>query len=173
MSETMTPLIKGHFILGYGDQLRAVWAQSRLLRIVVLVLPVLFVSQAMVQVLDGLIGVERLSLQSLGLLLMVTGLWPAVVLFGVWRLSPQQKNLTYLIDADRVLLRDGAGNALSAPWHEVRALREDRAGFVLSIGLSGLTGGRWIARRAFAPESLHALRSLARQKLGAKARLLS
>ncbi len=163
----MSEPIKARFVLTWQDQILALWSQSRVLRVLAIVMLLLIGFMSLFQIMDQMIGVEDSQLSTIGIMVGAMLLTPAAVVFGVWRLSPQQKDVTYLIDDERVVLRDAAGNEMSSPWAEVRSLQETRSGFVLRIGQAG----RWLARRAFTPEALVAFRALAREKLGDKARL--
>ncbi len=164
----MTDPIEARFVLTWQDQLLALWSQSRLLRVLAFVMLLLIGFLSLVQIMDQMIGVEDSQVSTICIMAGAMLLTPAAVVFSVWRLSPQQKDVAYLIDGERVLLRDAAGNEMSSPWAQVKSLQETKSGFVLRIGQAG----RWLAKRAFAPEALVAFRALAREKLGDKARLL-
>ena len=168
MSDPVADMIKGHFVLTWRDQLLALWSQSRLLRVLAFVMLLLIGFLSLVQIMDQMIGVEDSQVSTIFIMVGAMLLTPALVVLSVWRLSPQQKDVTYLIDDERVVLRDAVGNEVSSPWAQVKRLQETKSGFVLRIGLAG----RWLAKRAFAPEALVAFRALAHEKLGDRARLL-
>lgn len=163
----MTGPIKAHFVLTWQDQLLAVWSQSRLLRVLAVVMLVLIGFLSLVEIMNQMIGVEDSQVSTICIMVGAMLLMPAAIVFGVWRLSPQQKDVTYLIDGERIVLRDAAGNEMSSPWVQVKSLQESKSGFVLRIGQAG----RWLTKRAFAADALVAFRVLAREKLGDKARL--
>ena len=165
----MSDPIQGRFVLTYSDQIKALWSQSRALRVAAILLLVTFLFTVLCEVLYRLFDSDESMLEPIAIMLAVVLSWPLLIVFGVWRLSPQQKDLTYLIDGERVLLRDAAGNEMSSPWSQIKSLRETKSGFVLKIG----PGARWLARRAFAPDALAAFRRLAHDKLADKARLLA
>jgi hypothetical protein len=164
-----SPIIKGHFIYRPIDQVRAVWALFRLIRIAGWVAGVLLAFLLLVELFDDLFDTDSTTLEPLLYLAAAMIAWPVLISASVWRLSPQQKDVTYLIDGERLVVRDAAGNEVSSLWSGVTRLEEFRTGYLVRLGAAG----RWFAKRAFTPEARAALRALAREKLGDRARLLS
>lgn len=95
-------------------------------------------------------------------------LWPIVVTFSFRRLSSEQKQITYKIDAKGIAMRDLTGAATAIPWTIVRRVIESRAGFAVAVKPAGL---RWLPKRAFTEEALAGLRATFRQTLGKAARV--
>jgi len=160
-------MITGHLQLGFSDQLAGYWGQSLAIRVAAIAMLACFGMVLMVEIVNRLAGSDASSIELLAFLALAIASWQAMIAVGVRRMSPQQRDVTYELDGERVVLRDAAGNSVSSPWTEVRTCRERPAGFVLAIG----PGARWLPKRAFAPEVLPALRALIRERLGPRARL--
>ena len=70
----------------------------------------------------------------------------ACVIFNFIRLSPAQKDMIWVIDESRILLRDAADTEVSIPWKIVKRFQVKNGGFLLSLRPAGV---RWIPARAF------------------------
>jgi nitrate reductase NapE component len=160
-------MITGHLQLGFSDQLVGFWGQSLWTRVAAIAMVGCFGLVLMFEIVNWLADSDASSVELLAFLALAILSWPAMIAVGVRRMSPQQRDVTYELDGERVVLRDAAGNSVSSPWTEVRTCRERPAGFVLTVG----PGARWLPKRAFAPEVLPALRALIRERLGDKAKL--
>jgi hypothetical protein len=95
-------------------------------------------------------------------------LWLALIAFGYWRLSQEQKRVSYRVTADQIVTSDGAGAAVTIPWSGIKRCRETRSGFVLRLKPAGL---RWLPKHAFSDDAVTVLRSLIADRLGAQAKL--
>jgi hypothetical protein len=93
---------------------------------------------------------------------------PLISAVAYRRLSNEQKRISYEINSERILVRDGTGALLSSPWSVVRRMTETKSGFSLVMRPAG---ARWLCKRAFTADAIEALRKLAGTKLGRNARL--
>ena len=161
-------MITGRFTLGYADQLQAYWDQSRAIRIATFGILAAFALLLVFEIDTGQFGIDTFH-DALWLApLLAIGAWFGLVAWAIGRMSPQQLDVSYLIDDERIAIRDAAGNEVSSPWREIRECEERKRGLVLKIG----PGARWLCKRAFAPDALAAFRKLARERLGNNARLM-
>ena len=148
----MTPLITGRVELGLADQYAGIyWAAPRAFRIGVIALAV---GTALVLALE--IASPRPNLTIVGLLVLFVVACVGVVAVGHWRTSVEQKRIEYLVDRERVVIKDDTGMALMTPWSRIEAIEEHGSGLVLRQK----NGGRWLVKRAFAPEALAALKAM-------------
>lgn len=146
----MTGHIAGKTELTLADQFAAVyWAAPRAFRICVIALAILC---------PAIVALELASAQAnltiIGAMVLFVLSMPAFVAVNHWRMSAEQKSIDYWIDRERVVIRDGTGHALLTPWHAIQSIEEHGAGLVLKQK----RGGRWLVKRAFAPEDLAMLK---------------
>ena len=87
-------------------------------------------------------------------------------MLGYRGLSPQQKSVTYEINADHIVTRDATGATIVIPWSIVRRVVEKRSAFAIDLTPRG---ARWLPKRAFTAESIASLRECFRQTLGSSA----
>ena len=115
-------------------------------------------------VIDALAGVMAIA----GLFLAYVVFLALVIVALSSRLSKEQRNVTYELGQDSVLLRDETGATSTLPWTIVRRASESRAAFRLYLRpLRAI----YFPKRAFAPQDIPALRALLSDKLGARAKL--
>ncbi|MGH6816164.1 MAG: hypothetical protein ACREC6_10700 [Hyphomicrobiaceae bacterium] len=100
--------------------------------------------------------------------IMLASIFFALATFPHRRLSHEQKQIAYEIDAQNIITRDRTGAAITFPWSIVRRMDERGSGFAIALRPAGT---RWLAKRAFTADALAALRSLAKEKLGDAARV--
>lgn len=78
-----------------------------------------------------------------------------------WRMTPEQKDVRYSIDAQAVRVTDGLGASIIIPWTMVSAVRDTPKGFALRLKPRGV---RWIPARAFDAQNAEAFRKLMQDK---------
>ena len=147
-----------------ADQWRAFyWMLPRYGRYGVIAAPIMLVALIVAQAFspDGIAWVLWGGLFAIGLL-------PLILAYSYRRLSEAQKQLSYAIDAQQIVVRDAAGTMVTVQWSLARRAIETRHGFLVALEPFG---GRWLPKRAFAPDAVAALRALIGQKLGPAARL--
>ncbi len=160
-------MISGQMTLSFADYWRALFGTSRTMQICLIAFAVAVVIFAL-NVFQSFASDEDDDIfGSWGV--MALGIAAAVGIMGwsFWRLSPQQRQIIYEIDGERIVMRDAAGNAVIFPWSEVKSCRERATGFAFIMRI----GGRWVGKRAFDEASLQSLRGLIRAQLGPRARL--
>ena len=120
---------------------------------------------------DGSTFPDRgLSLVVVGAFLLVFTLFlPVIKTIIHLRASPEQKQVSYEIDSQKIISRDAAGTELSVPWSSVRWCRENKLGFTFSVRPMGMI---WLPKQAFTTNAVQSLRTLAMDNLGNKAKLL-
>lgn len=89
--------------------------------------------------------------------------WMALIAGVFRRMSPQQLDVTYDIDRERVSVTDATGAAIIRPWSQIRSCHEHSAGFTLRLRPLGTY---WLIKRAFEPAQLDAFRGLVRSIVG-------
>ena len=145
-------MITGRVELGLADQYAGIyWAAPRAFRIGVIALAV---GTALVLALE--LAAPRPNLTIVGLLVLFAFACVGVVAVGHWRTSAGQKRIEYLVDRERVVIKDDTGMALVTPWSKIEAVEEHGQGLVLRQK----SGGRWLVKRAFTPEALAALKAM-------------
>jgi hypothetical protein len=160
--------ITGATTLTATDQLRAFWwGAGRLVRLM-FILAALMVLVLLVVTLGTLEDDSESWTTPLLALIALLIIWPAMVLWGFRRMSPEQRQLSYEIDRRHVATRDATGAVSAIPWSVIRRFTERRRGFAIALKPAGL---RWIPTRAFTPQAIEDLRTLARAKLGKAARV--
>ena len=85
------------------------------------------------------------------------------------RTSPEEKQVSYEIDSQKIISRTAAGTELAIPWSSIRWCRENSLGFTLSVRPMGVI---WLPKQAFTTNAVQSLRALAMDSLGKKAKLL-
>jgi hypothetical protein len=144
--------IAGRVELTLADQYAAIyWAAPRAFRIGVIALAV---GTAFVLAFELLSPHPNLSIVSLLVLFAI--LCAGMVAVSHSRLKPSQKSIEYLIDRERIVIKDDTGTAFATPWDTVTAIEEHASGLVLKQK----SGGRWLVKRAFTPADLAALKAM-------------
>ena len=162
MSDGQTITGTARFTL--ADQWRAFyWILPRYGRFCVIAAPILLVAAIVAQAFspDGVSWVMWPCLFAICL-------WPLTMAYSYRRLSEAQKQLSFAIDAQQIVVRDAAGTVVTVQWTLARGAIETGDGFLVALKPFG---GRWLPKRAFAPDAVAALRALIGQKLGPDARL--
>ncbi|HYC65021.1 MAG TPA: hypothetical protein VEC14_09845, partial [Reyranellaceae bacterium] len=137
-------IIKGRTELTLADQYAGIyWAAPRAFRVGVIALAA---GTAFV------LGYEFLSPRPnftiVGFVILFAIICFGMVAVGHSRLRPEQKRIEYLIDRERIVIKDDTGTAFATPWDKVVAIEEHASGLVLKQRQSG---GRWLVKRAFTP----------------------
>jgi hypothetical protein len=111
-------------------------------------------------------------LYALMLPLMLLGIGAVALLLVLWtiyrRMSRDHRLMTYDIDGERLVFGDGVGGSTTLPWQRLETCHEHGSGFALFLKPAGAA---WLIKRAFPEADLEAFRGLARERLGAAARL--
>jgi len=161
-------MITGQTNVSFADYCRALAGHSLVARLLagsMILMFVYFLAGALTSLfsddLEDILG-------SWAYLVLVLVVWFGPLVWSYRRLSPQQRQITYEIDSERVVMRDAIGNAVIFPWAEARSCREVSEGFSLRMTV----GRRWISKHAFGPEALRELRTEIRAHLGGQARLM-
>jgi len=160
--------ITARTVFTMADQFRAVHWQAYLYRLagVVVLLPL---ALALLWVSGQEIALGWQDALTMAPILLLAGLVPFVLRARQFsRLGDEHKQLSYLVDSERVVTRDATGASTSLPWSEVRRCIEKEWGFLLVMRPGGR---RWLLKRAFKPQDLDTLRRLIKTKLGEAARL--
>jgi len=148
----ITVPITGRVELGLADQYAGLyWAAPRAFRLGVIAL---VVGTALVLAFELASPLPNLTI--VGLLVLFVVACVAMVAVGHWRTSAGQKRIEYLVDRERVVIKDDTGMALMTPWSKIQAIEEHGSGLVLRQG----KGGRWLVKRAFTPADLAALKAM-------------
>lgn len=95
---------------------------------------------------SSLIAIATFVAVGAPLILVLMALLNAIFYF---RLSNDQKNLRWMVDAVRLTLNDGAGNSIQFPWGQVKYIAERKVGALIALRPMGY---RWIALRAFSSD---------------------
>jgi hypothetical protein len=144
--------ITGRVELGLADQYAGLyWAAPRAFRIGVIALGV---GTAFVLALE--LASPRPNFTIVTLLVLFVVACVGMVAVGHKRLRPEQKSIEYLIDRERIVIKDDTGRAFATPWSAVTAIEERGSGLVLKQK----NGGRWLVKRAFTPADLAALKAM-------------
>ena len=167
MSEDQT--ITGSTVISFSDQMRAIfWSAPRRWRISGILLIIAAGMYLLALALPSNADSDAISIFTFAPIFFVLILfvfWLFRLRFSHSRFSAEQKNVTYEINSEHVLIRDATGAVAVIPWSIVRRVEESRYGFAVAAKPYGL---RWLPKRAFAAESVASLRRLFRQKLGDK-----
>jgi hypothetical protein len=144
--------ITGRAELSLADQYAAIfWAGPRVFRVGVVAL---VVGTAVVVAIEFLSPQPNFSIVSM--LMLFAFICVGMVAVGHSRLKPAQKRIEYLIDRERIVIKDDSGTAFATPWDTVTAIEEHGPGLVLRQK----SGGRWLVKRAFTPQDLAALKAM-------------
>jgi hypothetical protein len=88
---------------------------------------------------------------------------PAIYVASLyWRFSEGQRQVTYEIDAEKLLARDAVGHITVVPWSLVRRVRESSRAFHFETMPAGSV---YVPKRAFSMPALQTLKALTRVKL--------
>jgi YcxB-like protein len=165
--------ISGSTVITLADQMTAVfWSVSRFGRMagaVSIISSIVAIGLLLVPKADYSTGIVRWLIDAWVAAGLVCLFWPLVIAVTFRRLSNAQKELSYEIDSDRILVRDGTGTVIGIPWSQVRRVTEAKSGFSIAIRPAG---ARWLCKRAFTADAIESLRRLAGTKLGAGAHLV-
>ncbi len=93
------------------------------------------------------------------LTLILTPIWIA---FCHFRMKPEQLKVNWVFDEWEVMLADGAGNKITTPWEQIRAMSFKKKGVVIYYKP---IGSRWIPARLFQDNDISNLKGLAAQKI--------
>jgi hypothetical protein len=169
--------ISGSTAVTLMDQMRALfWGVSRFSRIAgvvsiiisISIIGLLLVPKVVYTTVVYSTGIVRWTIEAWAVSIVFCLIWPLVTAVAHRRLSNAQKQLSYEINLERILVRDGTGSMVSIPWSVVRRVTETKSGF--SIRVRPL-GARWLCKQAFTTDAIESLRRLARAKLGRNAHL--
>jgi hypothetical protein len=143
--------VEGRVELTLADQYAGIyWAAPRAFRIGVIALAL-----GTVFVIVFELASPQPNITIVGLLVLFAIACIGMVAVGHKRLKPGQKRIEYLIDSERIVIRDETDTAFVTPWSTVTAVEEHASGLVLKQR----NGGRWLVKRAFTPEALATLKT--------------
>lgn len=146
--------IVGSASLGVTDQMWAIfWSAPRRLCICSAVL----VAALCVMIASDFYSGTWASLPVLAGVVVALVILPLSVAVSFWRLSKEQRLITYEINRNQITTKDATGATLILPWTMVNCVIERRSGFAVRLKPRGV---RWIPKKAFAAETLPHLRQI-------------
>lgn len=166
-------VVRGSATIGWIDQMRVNWhARSKITLALMLptIVMLLVVEYWDLRAKPGELARQAVFIGMLFVLIVAAGaaLFMAVAALRTWRMSAEQRDMTYEFNDEGYLVQNRAGGALFVPWNKIRWAHESAREIHLQLKLSNIL---YVPLRAFAPADLPALRGLLREKLGRWARL--
>ena len=112
-------------------------------------------------------GITAMELGTAGVVIIFVPVLTVVLalvinVFWFMKLSASQRDMTWKISSEEILLYDASGNKVVLPWNQVKRFSDRKTGFLLWVKP---TGSRWIPKRAFEPEDLSEISNIAKDNL--------